>query len=98
MRGPLSRVPKGGVVKTILPLAALAAFFMLEVTGSSADSFEVRLVSQTNSTITLGWDPQPGYGYLFSADGQLVSRTNDPSRSTVKFAKGASSYEVAVIA
>jgi len=71
---------------------------MVALTASSADSFEVRLVSQTNSTITLGWDPQPGYGYLFSVDGQLVSRTNDASRSSVKFSKGASSYEVAVVA
>jgi hypothetical protein len=77
--------------------AAFAALFMLAVVGAAADTFEVRVVSQTNSTITLGWNPQPGYGYLFSADGALVSRTNDASRSTVRFAKGSSSYEVAVI-
>lgn len=65
--------------------------------ASAADTFEVRLVSQTNSTITLGWDPQPGYGYIFSADGKLVSQTNDPTRTTVKFSKQYSTYEIAAI-
>lgn len=80
-----------------LTLAAVAAFFMLAVTASSADTFQVRLVSETSKTLTIGWDPQSGYGYLFSADGTVVSRTNDAARSSVKFAKGAGSYEVAVI-
>ena len=59
---------------------------------------ELRLVSETSSTITLGWNPQPGYGYLFSSSGVLRSRTYDPSRSTVRFSRGETSYEVAVIA
>lgn len=81
-----------------LIVTALAVFVLLGVSSAAgADALDVRLVSQTNSTITLGWTPQPGYGYLFSADGVVVSRTNDASRSTVKFAKGSSSYEVAVI-
>lgn len=80
-----------------LAVAALAAFFVVAVAASSSDTFTVTLVSQNNTTVTLGWDPQPGYGYLFSADGNLVSRTNDPARSTVKFSKSFSAYEVAVI-
>lgn len=80
-----------------LIVAAFAAFFVFAVAASGADTLEVRLMSQTATTVTLGWDPQPGFGYLFSADGALVSRTNDPSRSTVKFSKSYSSYEVAVI-
>jgi len=80
-------------------VAALAAFFVVAVTAGGADTFTVRLVSQTNSTITLGWDPQPGYGYLFSAGGTLVSRTNDASRSSVKFSKVRSGqYDIDVIA
>jgi len=85
-------------VRLSLAVAALAAFFVVAVTAGGADTFTVRLVSQTSSTITLGWDPQPGYGYLFSADGVLQSRTNDASRTTVKFSKSFSTYEVAVIA
>jgi hypothetical protein len=56
----------------------------------------VHLVSQDDTTVTLGWSPQPGYGYLFSADGVLRSRTYDPNRSTVRFAK-ATSYDIDVI-
>jgi len=79
-------------------VAALAAFFVVAVTAGGADTFQVRLVSQTNSTITLGWDAQPGYGYLFSAGGVLVSRTNDPARTSVKFSKVTpASYDVDVI-
>lgn len=65
--------------------------------AQAAGELTLTVVSETNSTVTLGWQPQPGYGYLFSADGQLVSRTNDPSRSSVKFSKQYSTYEVAVI-
>jgi hypothetical protein len=75
----------------------VAAVLLLASGASSADTFAVTVVSQTSSTITLGWTPQPGYGYLFSADGNLVSRTNDPSRNTVKFSKSFSTYEIAVI-
>lgn len=75
---------------------AAVALTVLVAGGAAADTFAVHLVSQTSSTITLGWSPQPGYGYLFSLDGQLVSRTNDPNRSTVRFSKG-TSYDVDVI-
>ena len=55
-------------------------------------------MSQDATTITLGWTPQPGYGYLFSSGGVLRSRTNDASRSTVRFAKVTpASYDVDVI-
>lgn len=86
-------------VRLSLAVAALAAFFVVAVTAGGADTFTVRLVSQTSSTITLGWDPQPGYGYLFSAGGTLVSRTNDASRTSVKFSKVPSGeYDIDVIA
>jgi hypothetical protein len=79
--------------------ALLIAVTLLGLTsaGAATQALELRLVSETTSTLTLGWDPQAGYGYLFSADGVVVSRTNDPSRSTVKFSKSFSDYEVAVI-
>lgn len=80
----------------ILAAAALAVVIMA-ASASSADTFAVRLVSETSTTITLGWSPQPGYGYLFSADGNLVSRTNDPNRDTVRFSKQYSSFDVDVI-
>ena len=78
----------------------IIVFVVLLITSSaqSIDSFELRLLSETSTTITLGWTPQPGFGYLFSAGGVLVSRTSDPSRSSVRFTKVASgNYEVAVI-
>lgn len=82
-------------MRRLLVVGALS-LVVLVAGGAAADTFAVTLVSQTNSTITLGWTPQSGYGYLFSLNGQLVSRTNDPSRSTVKFSKG-TSYDIDVI-
>ena len=79
-----------------LALLAVGGLLLFATAGSSADTFSLNVVSQTSNTITLGWTPQPGYGYLFSANGALVSRTNDPNRSSVRFSK-ANSYEVAVI-
>jgi hypothetical protein len=84
-------------MKRLLAIAALV-FVVLVAGGAAADTFALRLVSQTNSTITLGWEQQPGYGYLFSSAGVLRSRTNDPSRTTVKFSKVTpESYDVDVI-
>jgi hypothetical protein len=80
-----------------LALLTIGAALIFATAGASADTFAVNLVSQDATTVTLGWSPQPGYGYLFSKDGQLVSRTNDPNRSTVRFAK-ATSYDIDVIA
>ena len=90
-------------MKGLLTIGAL--LMLLFVTGAqSSGGLDVHLVSQTSSTITLGWTPQTGYGYLFFnrclADGTnctLASRTNDPTRSTVKFAKGNETYKVSVI-
>jgi len=82
-------------MRRLLALSAIG-FLVLVAGGAAADTLTLTVVSQTNTTITLGWTPQTGYGYLFSANGTLVSRTNDPSRNTVKFAK-ANTYEVAVI-
>lgn len=80
----------------VIGLAAALAFVATSATGAS--SFTIRLVSQTSSTITLGWDAQPGYGYLFTAGGTLVSRTNDPSRTSVRFSKVPSGqYDIDVI-
>jgi hypothetical protein len=67
--------------------AAGAAFLVLTVSAAGAD-FELRLVSQTSSRITLGWDQQSGVvGYVFFANGQRVSHTWDPNRTSVTFAK-----------
>lgn len=79
-----------------LALATLAAL-VLVIPAAAAD-LPLRVVSQTNSTITLGWTPVSGYGYLFSVNGKVVSRTNDASRNNVKFAKVANAtYEVAAL-
>lgn len=55
----------------------------------------VRLVSETATTITLGWDPIPGAaGFRFTSEKGRISHTWDGSRTTVKFAKGSSWYRV----
>lgn len=76
--------------------AALSAALVFTA-PASADGFSVRKVSETATTITLGWDSQPGDGYRFYADGVAVSRTFDPSRTSVRFSKGASSYRIEVL-
>ena len=63
---------------------------------SAADSFDVRLVSETATMVTLGWDRQSGDGYRFYADGVPVARTLDRSRTSVRFAK-ADSYKIEVL-
>src|SRR5574338_109631 len=74
------------------------AIMLLGASAAAADTLDVHLVSETSSTLTLGWTPvTSGYGYLFSADGNIVSRTYAPSRSTVQFSKSYSTYEVAAI-
>jgi hypothetical protein len=54
-------------------------------TGPSC--FDVRKVSETASTITLGWDRQDADGYRFYRNDVPVSRTFDPSRTTARFSK-----------
>jgi hypothetical protein len=78
-------------------LAALAVATVLLVGGaaSSATSFQVFKISETQNSITLGWARQPGDGYRFWRNGVVVSRTFDPSRTSVKFSKGLS-YKVEV--
>jgi hypothetical protein len=79
-----------------LALLTIGAALIFATAGSSADTFAVHLVSQDTTTVTLGWSPQPGYGYLFSRDGVLVARTYDQNRSSVRFSK-ATSYDIDVI-
>ena len=70
------------------------------------DRLSLRVVEETPSTITLGWDPLPGIaGYRFSREGWTkadgsprFSVTWDPSRSTVKFGKGSKWYRVEALA
>jgi hypothetical protein len=54
------------------------------------------LLAETASTITLGWSPVPGcIGYRFTAEKQAKpSHTWDPTKASVKFAKGSTWYKV----
>lgn len=56
------------------------------------------LVSQTKTTVTIGWTPIPACGYRFSVDGTVVSHTWDETVSQTRFRKPASDgqhiYEV----
>jgi hypothetical protein len=68
-------------------LAILFAALVLAAPASAAD-FPLSVVSETATTITLGWDPQTGAdGYRFYVNDVAVSRTFDPSRGTVRFGK-----------
>jgi hypothetical protein len=58
----------------------------------------VRKVSETATSITLGWDPVPNAdGYRFYSAGVLRSKTMDPRRRTVKFSKGQSPYRIEAV-
>lgn len=59
----------------------------------------LRLISQTSTTLTLGWDPPSGAdGYLFSRSDQTKRpHTMNGARTSVVFGKGASWYRVQVI-
>lgn len=80
-----------------LLICVIALFAFSAFTANAAFAFDVHLISETSTTITLGWDAQPGFGYIFSANGSEVSFTRDASRTTVTFSKGADSYDVDVI-
>lgn len=91
-------------IKTIFAIAAIAAGILVASGSSALGDLDVKLVSQTSTTITLGWTPQGKFGYLFfnKCDNNfdnctLVSRTNDSTKNTVKFSKGAERYKVSVI-
>lgn len=55
----------------------------------------IRLLSQTGSTITLGWDPVSGAnGFRFTSERGGRSHTWDGSVTQVKFAKGSAWYRI----
>lgn len=56
---------------------------------SEASGLHLHVVTQTQTTVTLGWEPVPGaVGYRFSSStSQKFSHTWDPERSTVRFSK-----------
>lgn len=70
-------------------IAALTALVIFVPTASARQTdLVLSVVSQSATTITLGWTPEPeAIGYIFFVNGLWVSHTNNPSRSTVKFAK-----------
>lgn len=59
---------------------------------------QIRKVGETDTTITLGWDPVAGAdGYRFYSAGVLRSRSMDPKRRTVKFSKGQEPYKIEAV-
>jgi len=58
-------------------------------------AINLRIVSETDEIVVIGWD-DPGHsdllGFEFLRDGQVVSRTLDPNRRTVKFGKKSDSH------
>lgn len=69
-------------------IAAIAALLALTASAAAADSFAVRVVAETATTVTYGWDTVAGAdGFDFYVLDRRVSHTRDGSRTTVKFAK-----------
>jgi Right handed beta helix region len=60
------------------------------------DSLPLHVVSETATTITLGWTPVPGLGYRFSrsAGGGKFSHTWDATRDSVRFSRDSDWYKV----
>lgn len=87
---------RGKAVGLVAVLTVAAGVAVGTVGLADADTFDVRLIAQTSSTVTLGWDAQTGDGYRFYRDGTAVSRTFDPARTSVKMSKG-TSYQVEVL-
>lgn len=54
-------------------------------------------VSETASTITLGWRPRSGIGYRFFKDGKIVSHTWNSAVESTRFSKDATTYGVQVL-
>ena len=70
-----------------LLIAALAALIVTGVAGAAGD-LPLRLVSETSTTITLGWDVQAGTNsYSFWVNGQRVSNSQNGSQNSVRFGK-----------
>jgi hypothetical protein len=93
----------GGVVRAGVSALSLSAGAVALATGAAVFAlaveplcFDVRKVSETSTTVTLGWDRQAGDGYRFYVNELPVSRTFDPSRVSVRFGKAAA-YRVEVL-
>lgn len=67
---------------------SFVAFFVFIGQAVGADTLSLRLVSETSTTITLGWDvPIGANSYTFWVLGVRVANTQNGSRNTAKFAK-----------
>ncbi len=66
---------------------------------NSQDTLPLHLVSETATTITLGWTPPTGIlGYIFYVNGKRVSNTWDATRKTTSFSRKPSAvYQVVAI-
>ena len=87
--GPIS-------VKTSSGTAVSSTTFAV-IPSPPVDSLPLTVISQTATTITLGWIPVSGAaGYRFLIDGVATSTTMDPNRKSVKFGLkvGQHKYEV----
>lgn len=75
-----------------LAMGCLIGVLVFVVSAAAADS-PLRVVSETDTTITFGWDDVGADGYHFYANGARVARSFNGSQLTVRFAK-ADSYRV----
>lgn len=75
-------------MRRALILAAAASVALALAGTAAAAELPLRLVSQTATTVTLGWDARAdAYGFRFFRNGAPVSSTFDGTRTTVTFAK-----------
>ncbi len=54
---------------------------------SSVMPLDPQVVSQTPTTVTIAWTPQPDCGYRFSVDGIVKSHTWNEAAKQARFAK-----------
>ncbi len=76
-------------MRRFLSLAVIAAALIIPSVGAAADTpLDVNLISETSTTITLGWTPPAeANSYKFFANGVQVANSQNGTKSQVKFSK-----------
>jgi len=80
--------------------ALVIALLVLAASGAAGRTFTIRKISQTATTITLGWDRQAGAaGYRFYTCRALgsctaVAQTLNPTQVSARFATGPASFKI----
>jgi hypothetical protein len=77
-----------------------AAAPLIYLFGDLDAGLKLRVLSETDTTITLGWDPLPVNGFRFTREKaplHTYSHTWDGKRTSVRFSKDSAWYSVEAI-